>query len=87
MGYSIRQKYLQHNIDSPVCTLKGHATSVNCFGLFPEEDNRIASGSYDTHIKLWDVREKTNYAMLKHHNKQINSIDISPDGLCLLSGS
>lgn len=25
--------------------------------------------------------------MLKHHTKQINSIDISPDGLCLLSGS
>lgn len=33
------------------------------------------------------MREKKNYAVLKHHNKQINSIDISPDGNYLLSGS
>jgi len=36
--------------------LKGHSTSVNCFGVFPCESNRVASGSYDTNIKLWDIR-------------------------------
>ena len=73
--------------NTPSCTLKGHATSVNCFGLFPEQDNRIASGSYDTHIKLWDVRSKNNIGILKHHTKQINSIDVSPDCRYLISGS
>lgn len=72
--------------NTPSCTLKGHATSVNCFGLFPEE-TRIASGSYDTHIKLWDIRAKDNIGMLKHHTKQINSIDVSPDCHYLISGS
>lgn len=73
--------------DAPIFTLKGHATSVNCFGIFPEEPDRLASGSYDTHIKLWDIRNKNNTGMLKHHTKPINSIDISPDGRYLLSGS
>jgi WD40 repeat protein len=66
--------------------LKGHSTSVNCFGVFPDQPDRLASGSYDTHIKLWDVRDKNNTATLKGHTKQINSIDISPDEKMLLSG-
>lgn len=47
----------------------------------------MASGSYDTNIKLWDIRDKNNYATLKGHSKQINSIDISPDSMMLVSGS
>jgi WD40 repeat protein len=60
---------------------------VNCFGIFPDNDERLASGSYDTHIKLWDIKNKNNTGILKHHTKQINSIDISPDGRYLISGS
>lgn len=73
--------------DSAINLLKGHSTSVNCFGVYPEEPNKLASGSYDTMIKLWDVREKSNTATIKGHSKQINSISISPDGNMLLSGS
>jgi dynein assembly factor with WDR repeat domains 1 len=47
----------------------------------------LASGSYDTMVKLWDVRDKNNYATLKGHSKPITSISISPDGCVLLSGS
>ncbi len=67
--------------------LKGHSTSINCFGIFPEFSHRMASGSYDTNIKLWDIRDKNNYATLKGHTKQINSIDVSPDSMMLLSGA
>ncbi len=47
----------------------------------------MASGSYDTNVKLWDIREKNNYATLKGHTKQVNSIDISPDRCMLISGA
>jgi katanin p80 WD40 repeat-containing subunit B1 len=47
----------------------------------------LASGSYDTNIKLWDLRSKNNTATLKHHTEQITSIDTSPDSKLLLSGS
>jgi WD40 repeat protein len=88
LGYFINKKYQYAYIATPSCTLRGHTTAVNCFGIFPDEqDQRIASGSNDTFIKLWDVRQKENYAVLKQHAKQINSIDISPNGLFLLSGS
>jgi WD40 repeat protein len=88
LGYLRSKKYKPSDIDTPICTLRGHTTAVNCFGLFPDQqDQRIASGSSDTFIKLWDIRQKDNYAVLKQQSKQINSIDISPDGLFLLSGS
>ena len=36
---------------------------------------------------MWDVRDKNNIGILKHHTKQINSIDVSPDCHYLISGS
>ena len=73
--------------DSGAAPLKGHTTSVNCFGVYPEDNTKLVSGSYDTLIKLWDVRDKNCSATLKKHNQQINSLAISPDGNLLLSGS
>ena len=47
----------------------------------------MVSGSYDTTIKLWDIRDKNCSATLKGHNRPINSLAVSPDGNLLLSGS
>lgn len=60
---------------------------MNAFTTFPDEPDKLASGSYDTFIKLWDIRSKNNTGTLKHHSKQINSLDVSPDGRLLISGS
>lgn len=68
-------------------TLKGHSTSVTALSTFPYEFNKLASASYDTNIKLWDLRSKDNTVTLKHHTKPICSIDISPDSKLLISGS
>jgi katanin p80 WD40 repeat-containing subunit B1 len=36
---------------------------------------------------LWDLRTKDNTTTLKHHTKQVTSMDVSPDAKMLLSGS
>lgn len=68
-------------------SLRGHATAVNCFAIDPDDPQMLASGSYDTTIKIWDIRDKNSVGNLKSHTKQINYIAISPDGGMLLSGS
>ena len=67
--------------------LRGHSTSINCFGVYPDDPSKLVSGSYDTTVKLWDIRDKNCAATLKGHTKQINALSISPDGQLLLSGS
>lgn len=39
-------------------TLKGHTVAVNSLAVYPLEEykNLLISGSYDTNIKLWDLR-------------------------------
>jgi len=38
-------------------TLTGHKTNVRCLDFHPYGDF-VASGSFDTNIKLWDIRKK-----------------------------
>lgn len=68
-------------------TLKGHSTSVTSFTTFPTQEWKLASGSYDTNIKLWDLRTKDSTTTLKSHQKHVTSMEISPDAKMLLSGS
>lgn len=67
--------------------MKGHSAPVNTFTTFVNDDIRLASGSYDTNIKLWDLRTRDSKITLKGHTKQVNSLDISPDDKLLISGS
>ena len=50
-----------------ITTLKGHTTSVNAMAKFPEERAKhlIVSGSYDTTLKLWDIRAKNQLHQFK----------------------
>lgn len=91
--------------NSCIATLKGHtslttssgelvhADHVNTVTFFPNDDTKIASGSSDETIKIWDLTNNSCIATLVGHTREVlwngtvNSIVISPDGDWLASGS
>jgi WD40 repeat protein len=48
---------------------------------------KIATGSQDSNIKIWDTRSKNCVCTLKGHNKTITSLSFSSKGQMLVSTS
>ena len=67
-----------HHID----TLVGHVKSVQSVSF--SENGILASGSWDTTVRLWDVTTRQNIATLPHMER-VNSVVFSRDGI-LASG-
>lgn len=66
-----------------VQTLKGYLINVSCMVVLP--DGRLATGSWDTTIRVWDLTTATSQ-VLRGHTKTIKCLVILPDGR-LASGS
>jgi Tol biopolymer transport system component len=67
-------------------TLKGHEGSVYSVGFSPD-GQQLASGSFDSTIKIWDVTTGKVLNTLKGHESRVWSVGFSPDGKQLASGS
>ncbi len=72
--------------DSPVHTLTGHTDSVYSIAISPD-GSRVASGSSDSTIKIWDVDNGSLIHTLKGHDESVICVAYSPDGLQIISGS
>jgi WD40 repeat protein/tRNA A-37 threonylcarbamoyl transferase component Bud32 len=59
----------------------GHVLSV----AFSPDGKRIASGSEDETVKVWDVQTGQELLALKGHRGGVTSVAFSPDGKCLAS--
>ena len=64
--------------------LTGHKSFVT-FVAFSPDGTMLASGSWDTTIRLWDVRTGKVIHTLEGHTDSVKSIVFSPDGLMLAS--
>src|SRR5262249_55826463 len=67
-----------------VATLKGHATCVAALAFSPD-GRTLASASYDTTVKLWNVASWQEFAPNKRH-KGLAAL-FSPDGKALATAS
>ncbi|MGB7323434.1 MAG: serine/threonine-protein kinase, partial [Rubripirellula sp.] len=79
--YLSRRQFLGSDI-----TAYGHAGEVACVAFSPD-GSRIASGSSDNVIKLWESKSGRELGTLKGHTKSVASVAFSPDGKRIASGS
>ena len=70
-----------------ITTLTGHTAAVRSVAVFPEGDDRVASGSRDGTVRIWNVRSGVCEHTLTGHTNWVNSVAVSRDGRTLLSGS
>src|SRR3984885_12340385 len=67
--------------------LAGHTDWVYSVAFSPD-GARIASGSGDRTIQLWDAKTGAEIGeLLRGHNNWVNSVAFSPDGARIASGS
>ena len=66
-------------------TLYGHEGGINAVSCSPD-GSRIASGSRDKTIRVWDAYSGAGWTVYKHEGT-VTSISFSSDGLLLASGS
>ncbi|KNB06131.1 hypothetical protein FOXG_06947 [Fusarium oxysporum f. sp. lycopersici 4287] len=67
-------------------TLEGHCDSVNSVA-FSADGQRLASGSIDKTVKIWDAATGAYIQTLEGHAASVNSVVFSADGQRLASGS
>ena len=79
-------KESQLTAPAETATLKGHTHSVNSVSFSPD-GKRIASGSQDRTIRLWDASTGEELHTLKGHTSLVLSVSFSPDGTRIASGS
>ena len=71
--------------ESPLSTLKGHQGRV-CRVAFHPSGNYVASASFDTTWRLWDVTTSKELLLQEGHSKEVYAIEFQNDGALVASG-
>jgi WD40 repeat protein len=78
------QPALTSPVGAELARLEGHTDSVRALAVLP--DGRLASGSDDDTIRIWDPASGAELARLKGHTSRVNALAMLQDGR-LASGS
>ncbi|APA08683.1 hypothetical protein sscle_04g034530 [Sclerotinia sclerotiorum 1980 UF-70] len=74
------------NWSAALQTLEGHSGSVKSVAFSPD-GTKVASGSHDNTIRLWDAMTGESLQTLEGHSDWVKSVAFSPDGTKVASGS
>ncbi|RYP43612.1 hypothetical protein DL770_011554 [Monosporascus sp. CRB-9-2] len=77
---------VEYNWSACLSTLEGHGGRVSSVAFSPDR-GRLASGSYDGTVKVWDAATGACFSTLEGHGSDINSVAFLPDESRLASGS
>ncbi|KAI7760479.1 hypothetical protein LZL87_014299 [Fusarium oxysporum] len=77
---------VESNWNACLQTLEGHCDSVNSVA-FSADGQRLASGSVDKTVKIWDAATGAYIQTLEGHAASVNSVTFSADSQRLASGS
>ncbi|CAM9603510.1 unnamed protein product, partial [Phaeothamnion confervicola] len=70
-----------------VITLEGHENYVFCVNFDNPRADVLVSGSFDEHIRLWDMRQNKCLKTLGAHSDPVTATDFNKDGTCIVSSS
>ncbi|KAF6164763.1 hypothetical protein GIB67_041015 [Kingdonia uniflora] len=74
-----RAKFLHH--------LEGHFMPVRSLAYSPVDSRVLFSASDDAHVHMYDAEGKTMIGAMSGHASWVLSLDVSPDGAALATGS
>lgn len=72
--------------ETPLATLKGHQDRI-CRTVFHPSGNYIASASFDTSWRLWDIATTKELLLQEGHSKEVYAVEFQDDGALAASGS
>ena len=72
-------------VGTTLYTYRGHSSGVGAVGWSPD-GKRIASGSADNTVQVWDATDGGNVYTYRGHSSAVNAVAWSPDGIRIASG-